>query len=594
MKRKLAAILSADVQGYGRLMGDDEMATIRTLTAYRELISGLIRKRRGRVVDSPGDNLLAEFASAVDAVEGAVEIQRELGTRNAKIPFSRRMEFRIGINVGDVLVDDGRIYGDGVNIAARLEGLAAGGGICISGTVYDQVKNKLALGFRYRGVRTVKNIEDQIRVYTVGSAPLGSDTLGSDTIGSHSTASHSTASGAAVEAAAPGCGEVVADHMRSHDPSPTAGAQPQTQLQADLAADFQIIRFLVDTSVAHVYLAREKGLGRLVDIKVLKTELARDETARKRFEREARSAGRIHHQNVAAVHRVGTLGDETPFIVVEHVEGRNLADALQADGVMEVEKACLVLSQVASALAAAHEKGVVHRDVKPENIVCERDSERVVLTDFGIAGILETDTETITRITKTGEFMDWDPRYLSPEHLLAQPITDESDVYSLGILGYELLTLAGPYETSSNVLMATAHLHEEPMPLRDLRSDVNPQLEDLLIRCLAKNSKQRPRASDVARALAHGLELPAVGGAPAVAAPTVVAAASGEPTGVAPTDVSPTAGARTGASPTGASPRGVAPTGVVPKTSTSTIGLRFGIAAVVLGLVALLLYLAFG
>ena len=175
MERKLAAILSADVQGYSRLMGDDEVATIRTLTAYRKVMSVLIQQHRDRVVDSPGDNLLAEFASAVDAVGGAVEIQRELRTRNAALPSRRRMEFRMGINVGDVLVEEERIYGDGVNIAARLEGLAAGGGICISGTVYDQVKNKLSLDFTYQGEQAVKNIADPIRVYTVGPDTVESD-----------------------------------------------------------------------------------------------------------------------------------------------------------------------------------------------------------------------------------------------------------------------------------------------------------------------------------------------------------------------------------------------------------------------------------
>src|SRR5437899_1461794 len=122
-ERKLAAILSADVKGYSRLMGEDEEATIRTLTACRELITGLVQQHRGRVVDSPGDNLLAEFASVVDAVQGAVEIQQELQSKNAQLPASRRMEFRIGINVGDIVVEAGRIYGDGVNIAARLESL---------------------------------------------------------------------------------------------------------------------------------------------------------------------------------------------------------------------------------------------------------------------------------------------------------------------------------------------------------------------------------------------------------------------------------------------------------------------------------------
>jgi len=167
MERKLTAIFSADVQGYSRLMGEDEEATIRTLTAYRAVMTSLIQQHHGRVVDSPGDNLLAEFASAVDAVQGAVAIQRELKTRNAELPASRQMHYRIGINVGDVVVEGERIYGDGVNIAARLESLAVGGGICISGTVYDQVKNKLALYYEYRGEQMVKNITDSVRMYTV-------------------------------------------------------------------------------------------------------------------------------------------------------------------------------------------------------------------------------------------------------------------------------------------------------------------------------------------------------------------------------------------------------------------------------------------
>ena len=167
MERKLAAIFSADVKGYSRLMGEDEEATIRTLTTYREVMTTLITQHRGRVVDSPGDNLLAEFASAVDAVRGAVEIQREFKVKNAELPPERRMEFRIGINVGDVVVEGERLYGDGVNIAARLEALAEGGGICIAGTVYDQVENKLSLGYEYVGEQMVKNIAKPVRVYRV-------------------------------------------------------------------------------------------------------------------------------------------------------------------------------------------------------------------------------------------------------------------------------------------------------------------------------------------------------------------------------------------------------------------------------------------
>jgi len=171
VKRKLAAILSADVKGYSRLMGEDEKGTVRTLNAYKEVMTGLIQHHHGRVVDAPGDNVLAEFGSVVDAVECAVEIQKELKKRNAELSENRRMEFRIGVNLGDVIEDGEQILGDGVNIAARLESLAEAGGICISGTAYDQVENKLGLGYQFLGEQTVKNIAKPVRVYKVLTEP---------------------------------------------------------------------------------------------------------------------------------------------------------------------------------------------------------------------------------------------------------------------------------------------------------------------------------------------------------------------------------------------------------------------------------------
>jgi TolB-like protein/class 3 adenylate cyclase/Tfp pilus assembly protein PilF len=167
MERKLAAILCADVVDYSRLMADDEGATVRTLTAYREQIGALVREHRGRIADFSGDNFLAEFPSAIEAVECAVEIQRVLGARNANLPNERKMQFRIGVHMGDVAVDGERVYGDGVNIAARLEGLAQPGGICISATVHEQVRNKASVGYVDLGDQTVKNIPDQVHVYQV-------------------------------------------------------------------------------------------------------------------------------------------------------------------------------------------------------------------------------------------------------------------------------------------------------------------------------------------------------------------------------------------------------------------------------------------
>ena len=171
VKRKLAAILSADVKGYSLLMQEDEVGTVRTLTEYRKLMSSLIRQFKGRVVDSPGDNVLAEFASVVEAVQCAMEIQTVLRAKNELLPENRRMNFRIGINLGDVIEEEGRIYGDGVNIAARIEGLSEAGGICISGSAYEQIENKLPLRYKYLGEHSVKNIMKPIKVYRALMGP---------------------------------------------------------------------------------------------------------------------------------------------------------------------------------------------------------------------------------------------------------------------------------------------------------------------------------------------------------------------------------------------------------------------------------------
>ena len=166
-KRKLAAILNADVVGYSRLMGEDEDKTVQTLTTYRDVISSLIKDHKGRVVDSPGDNILAEFVSVVNSLRCAWDVQQEIKSRNSDLPENRRMNFRIGINLGDVIEEQDRIYGDGVNIAARLESLAEEGGVCISGTAYDHVKNKLPFRYQYQGEQKVKNIKGPVRIYKV-------------------------------------------------------------------------------------------------------------------------------------------------------------------------------------------------------------------------------------------------------------------------------------------------------------------------------------------------------------------------------------------------------------------------------------------
>src|SRR5215475_11356290 len=167
LERKLATILSADVAAYSRLMAEDEERTLQTFRAHKEVFEKLVQLHRGRVFNTAGDAILAEFGSAVEAVRCATEIQAALRTRNDQLPENRQVKFRIGVNLGDVMVQGQDLLGDGVNVAARLQTAAEPGGICISGSVFDQIRNKLSLSFKSLGERSFKNIPQPVRTFSI-------------------------------------------------------------------------------------------------------------------------------------------------------------------------------------------------------------------------------------------------------------------------------------------------------------------------------------------------------------------------------------------------------------------------------------------
>jgi serine/threonine protein kinase len=245
--------------------------------------------------------------------------------------------------------------------------------------------------------------------------------------------------------------------------------------------------------MAHVFLVRNRSLQRLAAIKVLSPELADDEVSRKRFVREARAAARITHPNVTSVYTVGTLGNGLPFIEMQYVEGPNLAELVRSQGPLEPSRATSLLIQIAGALAAAHDCRVIHRDVKPANVLIDREQTHAFLTDFGVAGILETGTEAITRLTRASDRLG-NPDYMSPEQLRGESVTEHSDVYSFGILGYELLTGHGPFGASEVGDVAAAHIRKAPLDLHEAYPRIPAALADALKRCLAKKPEHRPSA----------------------------------------------------------------------------------------------------
>jgi serine/threonine protein kinase len=275
-------------------------------------------------------------------------------------------------------------------------------------------------------------------------------------------------------------------------------------LEKALSPSYTLVKRLGSGGMGTVYLARDPVLKRLVAVKVMAPSLAADADARARFEREAQSVASISHPNVVAVFSVGALENGVPFLVMQYIEGRTMAERLTEDGPLEARAAKRVLGEVASALATAHRKGIIHRDIKPANILLDDDTGRAMVTDFGIAAILERDDpRDAVQITHTGMAVGT-PAYMSPEQLLAEPVTDRSDIYSLGLLGYELFIADSPYLINSPREVMAAHLRDKPRKLSTMRADVEPELERLLESCLAKDPLKRPMAAEVEKRLAHG------------------------------------------------------------------------------------------
>jgi len=264
----------------------------------------------------------------------------------------------------------------------------------------------------------------------------------------------------------------------------------------ELLPDFRVVRLLGKGSMAAVYLAKDVALDHMRAIKVLLPSKTVDKTSRKRFEREARSAARISHPNVTPVLRVGALSDETPFLVMEYVEGRNLEDVIEGGGPLPIPQGRDVLRQLAAGLAAAHEQGITHRDLKPANILCETATGRVRLTDFGVAAVREAAGADTTRLTKQGQMLG-DVAYVAPEHLLGEELTELADVYSLGVIGYVILTGGTPYPNARHAQLITEKLRSPPTPLLELLPEVDPELAAVLERCLARKPEHRPTAAEV-------------------------------------------------------------------------------------------------
>jgi serine/threonine protein kinase len=270
------------------------------------------------------------------------------------------------------------------------------------------------------------------------------------------------------------------------------------ELQSALGDDFHIERQMGRGSTSTVYRAWEHALGRPVAIKVLHPALVGDESALRGFERKAKAVAALDHPHVAQVYRLGRLADGSPYVVMRLVKGRTMQDRLTAEGMLPPELAIPVLKDIVSALLAAHAIGIVHRDLRPQNILWDEERDRALLVDFGISVLFPA--RGGPRRNRSASLVG-DAKYLSPEQIRDDLVTVQTDIYSFGVFAYELLTGEGPYGRRADAELLEAHLHGEPRDLMKVRNDVEPNTARVLRRCLDKDPKQRPSASDVSRAL---------------------------------------------------------------------------------------------
>jgi len=287
----------------------------------------------------------------------------------------------------------------------------------------------------------------------------------------------------------------------SSQPPEGSGEQSfDDRVKEELAPEFRVVRKLGAGSVANVYLANDVALEQLRAIKVLVPSKSIDETARKRFKREAKAAAKIAHSSITSVLRVGSLSDGIPFLVMEYVDGRNLEDVIEGGGPLSEDEARDVLKQLAEGLAAAHEQGIIHRDLKPSNILRENASGAVRLTDFGLAAARDAAGSDTTRLTVQGQILG-EVEYVAPEHLMGEDLTELADVYSLGVIGYRVLSGKTPYPDAKNAQIISEKLRSPPKPLGELVPGVDPGLAQLLEPCLSRKPEHRPSAADVAARL---------------------------------------------------------------------------------------------
>ena len=429
--------LFTDIQGSTRLWERDAQRMQSALARHDEILKDVIVAHDGYVFKMVGDACCAAFSSAPKALEAALWAQRAI----SREPWDEECTIRVrmALNTGEAEVRDGDYFGPPLNRVARLLSSGHGGQTLLSRTTREGVGEKSPDGadLKDMGEHRLKDLKNPERIF-----------------------------------------QLLAPDLPSEFP-------PLKTLEAPSEDDrYRLIRQIGSGGMADVYLAYDEVLEREVAFKVLDRKHAQNTEAVKRFRREARSAASLSHPNIVSIHDWGETEDGTYYIVMEYMEGRTLEDLIQREGPLSPERATEVTLQVARALSAAHESGVIHRDVKPQNILLSKTGEAKV-ADFGIAR-----AEATTTMTRAGSVMGT-VHYISPEQALGEPVTPSSDLYSLGVNLYEMLTGEVPYDAETPTGIVMKHVGGRLRPPKEANPQVPDELDAVTTRLLGKDPDDR-------------------------------------------------------------------------------------------------------
>ena len=489
--RRLAAIMAIDVVGYSLLMGEDEVGTARAVRKHRDAARPIVLDRGGRIVKTMGDGLLLEFPSVVAAVECGIAIQKLMVERNAEVPEAKRIVYRIGVSLGDVLIDGDDILGEGVNIAARLEGICEPGGMTISGAAYEHTNGRVDAEFVDLGEKTLKNIGRPVRAYAVKLdleaapvAPASRERSRPESPGVATESELARGLTPAGRAQGPRAREAISGDLREatqFEPTPQGSLRPGVRLN-DM---FEIERLIAEGGMGEVYKGIAVASGDPVAIKVVRPEMARRSDVMALFKREAAILHNLLHDAIPRYYVFSVEPDlQRAYIAMEFVDGVSLQKRLTS-GPLSTADVRVLLKRIGGALELAHANGVVHRDISSDNIILPNgDPRRAKIVDFGIARVATASDGTLTASGFAGKHKCMSPEQLG---LAGGQVTVKSDIYSLGLVVAEAL-LGHPIDMGGS----QAEVIEKRQRVPDL-SDIDFSLRPLLTAMLGAQSRRPAR-----------------------------------------------------------------------------------------------------